>query len=87
VKKIEARPLNELEAGWVRDILRANPDWHDADFGRTSVTAEGHLTEGYSLELQAPQPQNPISKSSQEIVGQLWIETEDRLTINVQLSQ
>jgi hypothetical protein len=87
VKGIEARPLTEREAGWVRDILRVNDEWRDADVSQTQVVAEGPSTEGYSLLLESPEPENPATKSKQESVGNLWIQTDDGSTINVQLSQ
>jgi hypothetical protein len=43
--------------------------------------------EGYSIMLKASSPENPLTKSSSEIVGQLWIQAEDQSTINVQLFQ
>jgi len=87
VKEIEPRPLKEREAGSVRDILRANDEWRDADVSRTQVVAEGPSAEGYSLLLEAPEPEKPGVKSKQESVGNLWIQTDDGSTINVQLSQ
>ena len=87
VKGIEPRPLTEREASWVRDILRANEEWRDADVSQTQVVAEGPSTEGYSLLLEAPEPESPGAKSKQESVGNLWIQTDDGSTINVQLAQ
>jgi len=87
VNEIEPRPLSEREAGWIHDILHVIPDWHDADLSCIRVVAEGMKPEGYSLVLKSPTPQNPSWKSAHDILGQLWIETENRLTVNVQLSQ
>jgi hypothetical protein len=87
VRNIESRPFTEREAGWVRDILQANDGWRNADVSRTHVVAEGPTAEGYSLLLEAPEPENPGVKSTQESVGNLWIETDDGSTINVQLTQ
>lgn len=87
VKEIEPRTLSEREAGWVRDILQVNPDWRNADIGKTRVIAEGPNGEGYSIVLQATAPENSFWESSREMVGQLWIQTDDQSTINVQLSQ
>jgi hypothetical protein len=87
VNEVAPRPLSERETGWVRDILQAVPDWCDADFTETRVVAEGMNTEGYSMVLRSSAPENPRWNSSHDILGQLWIETEDRLTINIQLFQ
>jgi len=87
VNEVAPRPLSEREAGWVHDILQVVPGWHDADFSETRVVAEGMNTEGYSMVLRSPMPGSPRWKSSRDILGQLWIQTEDRLTINVQLFQ
>lgn len=87
VQEIEPRSLSEREAGWVRDILRVNDEWREADISRTQVVAEGPCDEGVSIRLQAPEPENPKAKSRRESVGELWIQTEDGCSINVQLSQ
>jgi len=86
VKNIERRPLSEREAGWIRDILQVNPEWCDADISRTQAVAEGPCDEGVSIRLQSPEPENPTAKPV-ESVGQLWIQTDDGSSINVQLSQ
>jgi hypothetical protein len=86
VKEIEPRSLTERETGWIRDILQANDEWRDADITQTQVVAEGPCDEGISIRLQAPEPENPKAKPV-ESVGQLWIQTDDGCTINVQLSQ
>ena len=39
------------------------------------------------LSLEAPEPENPKAQSKGETVGNLWINTDDGSTINVQLSQ
>lgn len=87
VNEVAPRLLSERETGWVYDILQAVPDWSDTDFCETRVVAEGMNTEGYSVVLSSPIPENPRWKSSHDILGQLWIQTEDRLTINIQLFQ
>ncbi len=87
VSEIAPRPLSERETGWVRDILQVVPEWHGADFSETRVVAEGMNNEGYIIILRSPTPENPRWKSSHSILGQLWIQTEDRLTINIQLFQ
>src|ERR1017187_5289157 len=87
VNEVAPRPLSERETGWVHDILQAVPDWRDADFSETRVVAEGMNTEGYSFVLNSANPENPRWKSRHDILGQLWIRTEDRLTINIQLFQ
>jgi hypothetical protein len=87
VEEIAPRPLSERESGWVRDILQTLTDWRDTDFSETRVVAEGMNIEGYSIVLRSPTPENPKWKSSHDILGQLWIETEDQLTINIQLFQ
>lgn len=84
---MEPRALTERERGWISDILRANDEWHDADISRTQVIAEEPGEEGVSIRLQAPEPENPKAKSRRESVGELWIQTEDGCSINVQLSQ
>jgi len=58
-----------------------------ADVSWTQVVAKGPSAEGYSLLLEAPELENPGVKSRQESVGNLWIQTDDGSTINVQLSQ
>jgi hypothetical protein len=90
VHSIEPRPLDEREAGWVRDILQVNGEWRDADVSQTKVVAEGWCGEnGVSLclSLKAPEPENPNAKSKRESVGELWINTDDGCVINVQLAQ
>ena len=87
VKEIAPRPLSEREAGWIHDILHVIPDWQQADLSCIRVVAEGMEAEGYSIVLKSPKPENPSWKSAHDILGQLWIETENRLTVNVQLSQ
>jgi hypothetical protein len=87
VREIEPRSLSDREAGWIRDILHVNPEWCGADTTKTKVVAEGPNADGYSVVLQAPAPENPRLSSTREMVGQLWIEADDRSTINVQLSQ
>jgi hypothetical protein len=86
VKDIEPRPLTEREASWVHDILQVNDEWRNADIGKTQVGAEGPCDEGISIRLQAPEPENPNAKPV-ESVGELWIQTDDGSTINVQLFQ
>ncbi len=85
-KNIEPRSLTQREAGWIRDILQANDEWRDAHISRTQVVAEGPCDEGVSIRLQAPEPENPKAKPV-ESVGELWIQTDDGSSINVQLSQ
>lgn len=90
VHSVEPRPLNEREAGWIRDILQVNDEWRDADISRTQVVAEGWCGENgvsWSSILQAPEPENPNPKSERESVGNLWINNDDGSVINVQLSQ
>ena len=84
---IEPRPLSDREAGWIKEILQVNPEWQDADISRTQVVAEGPCSEGISIRLQAPKPENPKAKSRRESVGELWINTNNGCSINVQLSQ
>jgi hypothetical protein len=85
-KDIDPRPLTEREKGWIRDILQVNDEWRDADISRTQVVAEGPSYEGFSIRLQAPEPENPNAKPV-ESVGELLIQTDDGNTITVQLSQ
>jgi hypothetical protein len=87
VKEIEPRPLAIREAQWIRDIFQVSDDWREADLSKTQVVAEGPTTEGTRIVLRAPEPQNPRPKSRRETVGELWINTDDNCTINVQLSQ
>ena len=84
---MEPRALTERERGWISDILRANDEWRDADISRTQVIAEEPGEEGVSIRLQAAEPENPKAKSRRESVGELWIQTEDGCSINIQLSQ
>jgi hypothetical protein len=69
-KKIEPRPLTQREAPWIRDIVRVNDEWRDADISETQVVAEGPCNEGVSIRLQAPEPEVPRAKPV-ESVGQL----------------
>lgn len=85
-ESINPRPLSDREESWIRDILRVNDEWRDADIGKTQVVAEEPDEEGVSIRLQAPEPENPKARPV-ESVGQLWIQTDDGSTINVQLSQ
>lgn len=87
VQEIAPRPLSERESGWVRDILQTLPEWRDADLSQTRIVAEGMNIEGYSIVLRSSTPENPKWKSSHDFLGQLWIETKDQLTINIQLFQ
>jgi hypothetical protein len=84
---MEPRPLTEREKDWIGDILKANDEWRDADISRTQVIAEEPGDEGVSFVLQAPEPENPEAESRRESVGELWIQTEEGGSINVQLSQ
>jgi hypothetical protein len=86
-RTMEPRPLTEREKDWIGDILKANDEWRDADISRTQVVAEEPGEEGVSFVLQAPEPENPEAKSRRASVGELWIQTEDGSSINVQLSQ
>jgi hypothetical protein len=86
VKEIEPRPLTEREADWIRDILRVNDQWRGADISQTQVVAEGPCSEGISITLRAPEPENR-NATRRESVGELWIQTDEGNTINVQLSQ
>jgi len=86
VVEIVPRPLSDREASWIRRIAEVNPDWREANFSKTMVVAEGPNSEGFSIVLQAPEPESPRLRSRQSMVGQLWIQTDDPLTINVQLS-
>jgi len=87
VREIEPRPLTDREAGWICEILRVNDEWREADISKTRVVAEGPGAEGIRIVLRAPEPENPRAKSRRESVGELWINTDDNCTINVQLSQ
>jgi hypothetical protein len=87
VQEIEPRSLTEREMGWIHDILQVNEEWREADISKTQVVAEGPCDEGVIIRLQAPEPENPKAKSQRESVGELWIQTEDGCSINVQLSQ
>jgi hypothetical protein len=84
--KTETRPLTPREATWIRDILRVNEGWREADISQTQVVAEGPCDEGVSIHLEAPEPENPKA-SRRESVGELWIQTDEGCTVNVQLSQ
>jgi hypothetical protein len=84
---MEPRALTEREKGWISDILGTNDEWREADIGGIQVLAEERGEEGVSFILKAPEPENPKAKSRRESVGELWIQTEDGCSINVQLSQ
>ena len=86
-KTMEPRPLTERERSWITDILKANDEWRAADISRTQVIAEEPGEEGVSFILQAPEPENPEAKSRRASVGELWIQTEDGCSVNIQLSQ
>jgi hypothetical protein len=87
VKEIDPRPLTNREAQWIRDILQVSDGWRKADLSKTQVVAEGPTTEGLRFVLRASEPENPRANSRRESVGELWINTDDNCTINVQLSQ
>ncbi len=84
---MEPRALTERERGWISDILKANAEWREVDLNRTQVIAEDEGKEGVSFILQAPELENPKTRTRQESVGELWIQTEDGCSINIQLSQ
>lgn len=85
--QIETRPLTPREASWIRAILQVNDEWREADISQTQVVAEGPCDEGISIKLQAPEPENPGATPTRGTIGNLWIDTDDGSTINVQLSR
>ena len=86
VREIPPRPLTQREVSWVQDILQVNPDWRGTDVSQTRVVAEGPVDEGVCFILNADEPENPKAASLRETVGNLWIQTGDGSTINIQLS-
>ena len=87
VVTIEPRSLSDIERGWVQSMLNASVGWEAADISETKVIAEGPNGEGISFVLQAPVPENPAAKAVRNSFCDLWIQTTDQLTINVQLSE
>lgn len=86
-KDIEPRPLSKLEVEWVQSILSASVGWEDADISKTMVIAEGPYTDGVSFKLYSPVPQNPHAKAVLNSFGELWIQTSNKMVMNVQLSE
>ena len=87
VVTIDPRPLSEIELSWVRSMLSASVGWETADISQTKVIAEGPNSEGILFVLQAPTHENPSTKGSRSSVANLWIQTADQLTLNVQLAE
>jgi hypothetical protein len=87
VKSIEPRPLSGIEQGWVQSILAASDGWETVDISQTRVVAEGPNSEGVLLVLQAPAPENPGAKAVRNSIAQLWIQTDEQFTVNVQLAE
>ena len=87
VKMIEPRPLSAVEMEWVQAMLSASDGWKTADLSQTRVVAEGPNSEGVLLILQAPAPENPGAKTARNSLAQLWIHTDEQITMNVQLTQ
>jgi hypothetical protein len=87
VEMVEPRPLSGVELGWVQAMLGASDGWETADISQTRVVAEGPNSEGFLLVLQAPTPENPGAKATGYSLAQLWIHTDEQVTINVQLAQ
>jgi len=86
VRSIEPRPLSKVELGWVQTMLGVSKGWETADVSQTMVIAEGPNTEGFLLVLQAPAPENPSAKAVRNSIAQLWIQTDEQFTMNVQLA-
>ncbi len=87
VSAISPRPLSDRELSWIQSMLDASVGWGMADLSRTNVVAEGPNSEGIIYVLQAPEPENPGTKSARSSIANLWIQTVDELTINVQLAE
>jgi hypothetical protein len=87
MKSIGPRPLSGIEQGWVQSMLAASDGWETADISQTRVVAEGPNSEGVLLVLQAPVPENPGAKAVRNSIAQLWIQTDQQFTMNVQLAE
>jgi len=82
---IEPRPLSETELNWVEAVFKASPGWENADISQTKVVALGPESEGISFYFRAPKPEIPDAKIAQNSYANIWIETSNRLIINVQI--
>jgi hypothetical protein len=87
VVAIPPRSLSDIELSWIQSMLKASTGWETSDISQTKVVAEGPNSEGISFVLQAPAPENSGAKLSQSCVANLWIQTADQLTVNVQLAE
>jgi hypothetical protein len=87
VAAIDPRSLSDIELSWVQSMLNASVGWETADISQTKVVAEGPNSEGILFVLQAPAPENPGAKAVRNSVANLWIQTSDQLTVNVQLAE
>jgi hypothetical protein len=87
VKMIEPRQLADVELGWVQAMLSASDGWETADLSLTRVVAEGPNSEGLLLVLQAPAPENPGAMVARNSIAQLWINTDEQITMIVQLAE
>ena len=67
--------------------MGASAGWENADISKTKVIAEGPYSDGISFKLYAPAPQNPHALAVRNSFGELWIQTSDRIVMNVQLSE
>jgi hypothetical protein len=81
------RDLTAREIGWIKEILQTDEQWANSDIRHTLVVAEGPVDEGVGIQLSAPQPENSQTTSREGLIGQIWINTDDNCSINIQLSQ
>ncbi len=73
VVQVQRRPVTSEEAGWINDIVAANPAWADVRLGELFVT--GECTCGCrSVVLDVPADrQNPRLAGHKDLVGEIDI--------------
>jgi hypothetical protein len=86
VNEVAPRQLTPSETDWIEEILRATPGCEDVTLSDTFVVAEGPHAEGYTIVLHSARPQL-AERNGTDTTGNLWIDTGDRHSVNVQLSQ
>lgn len=69
--EVPRRPLTSQEAGWVRELVLANPQWADVEITDLYVVAECSCG-CRSVVLEKPaKPQNPKLVGHQGLVGEI----------------
>ncbi len=87
VVAITPRPLSDLERSWIHSMLEASHGWESTNLAAVQVIAEGPNSQGISFVLQDVVLESPAPKPTRHSIAQLWIQTSEQLTINVQLSE